>query len=219
LGKGDWWASDRVDKTDTWKNASAYNLSRSDGFKEYRNMEERASLYGYVADELKGRGDETKWARGAQSVVDSLNLGTWLAAGKTESFLQAGNSAIFNDAFANLAARLKGDRLQGSDAKAWDLMMVSHEQNLLQPLYNAAEVEGYAWRLANMMTLSGSWYPTRAVNGPVGGISPIATDPLVAQNRFDYGVTTLLGYTSSPMPDPGTRYLDGSALARSLGLQ
>lgn len=119
-----------------------------------------------------------------------------------ENFAESGNAKIFNDAFPKLRALHNGQPLKGEDAAAWDAKMLSQEQHLVQPLYDAAVRGGYADTLqkAASQTLLGG---AARVGGLYYGLPPMRGDVTKVLDRWIYGMG-VMGYsaTSSRMPRP-----------------
>jgi RHS repeat-associated protein len=113
---GHWLKSDRDYSRDRWSFANHTNLQKSDGYKEYKSIEQRTMFYGWYSLVEASRGGETRWAGAAYLVALNMSLlervvsdpvvantlGTNTARDML-SFANAGNKAIFENVFPKLA--------------------------------------------------------------------------------------------------------------------
>ncbi len=233
LGKGDWYESDRKNNSKTWKNANIYNLQQNAGHKEYVNIEQRASFYGWFQEDSKAKGFATHWAGAASNVAFAINeLANPTALGANVKsfakllnytsdaaidFANTGNKMIFEDVFPKLKILTNGPILTGQDAKNWDAMALSQEQTLIQPLYEntkdfgqigaaAKQTLAFSKQLAWMKGIGIAAFPK---NGNMMDVS----------QRWAYGMQGMkYNVISSQMPMPGVTYENGTMYLKFRGV-
>jgi hypothetical protein len=144
MGKGDWREDDRINGSDTWKNANKYNLQQKNGQKQYKTIEQRAEFYKWFQNTTESRGYDTKWAGGAFIVASQMSNGHGLASSLIDNdvesdikaFAESGNQDIFNNVFDKLKNLYNGPILKGQDAKNWDAKTLTVEQrDIVGPNY------------------------------------------------------------------------------------
>ncbi len=140
MGKGDWYESDRLNRTERWNSANLYNLQKLN-FNDYKTIDERADFYRWTADKLAARGFETVWPAAANVIAKQMSaldnsMLAWFAGDDVVAFGNEGNKAIFDDVFDNLKDLYNGPVLKGEAAKLWDAQTLRHEQfDVVQPIY------------------------------------------------------------------------------------
>ena len=213
-GQGDWLTSDRTDNTDAWKGANEFNLQQENGFNEYTSISQRADFYGWFQSHTDSKGFDTKWAGAASEVANGIDMLTWEVGGLTDflgysseearSFANTGNEMIFNDAFPKLRNLVAGEVKVGQAAFQWDALMLSQEQNLIQPLYENTSSFGLLSGAAKQRLAFSSW------------LAPVKPFPrngnlMNVGQRWSYGMGNM-GYGVKPanMPNPGAGYTNGT---------
>jgi len=147
LGSGDWYISDRLNATQRWREANAYNLDQL-LFAEYQTISQRTALYQWFDGWRKKAGHEILWPAAAAIVagqmaeVENPVAAFWIGD-EVVNFANAGNEAIFNDVFDDLREVYKsGTLLIGTAAKKWDAETLYREQFIVvQPLYSGQSTE------------------------------------------------------------------------------
>jgi hypothetical protein len=222
LGEGDWLKSDRKKNSKQWNSANSHNLNQRDGFKEYTNIGQRAAFYSWF-QETNSRG--TRWAGAAAKVAFAINEManpsmfninvTGMADGLNYSnadartFANNGNRMIFEDAFPKLNAISHGPQLNASQARSSDALMLSQEQNLIQPLYNSSPAFGIV-SASSKQLLAGSsalaWWKNISIPP-----FPSNGNLMDVKQRWGYGMQGM-GYkvSNSDMPPPGESYTNGT---------
>jgi RHS repeat-associated protein len=138
MGKGDWRVDDRINGTDVWKNANAYNLQRQKGYKEYNSIEQRAEFYKWFQNQTDSKGFETNWAGAAFVVAAQMSNihGPFVSfmdndvEGDIKKFAEAGNKAIFENVFGRLKELNNGLVLKGTAASDWDTKTLTIEREI-----------------------------------------------------------------------------------------
>lgn len=208
-GQGHWLKSDRTGNTSVWKSANEHNLQQDKGYLQYTSIEQRADFYGWFQGASSAKGNETQWAGAASKIAHEVN---WLTNGAASAFgysnkelanfAEEGNAKIFNDVFGKLKTLYNGDPKKGEDAKRWDGMALSQEQNLIQGLYQNLSDNSYGL-LSGLVkqkivgTSLASSLPPFPSNGNINSPS----------QRWEYGMREM-GYnvSASQMPSPGIKY-------------
>ncbi|MCI0559031.1 MAG: hypothetical protein MN733_11085, partial [Nitrososphaera sp.] len=156
LGDGDWCYSDRINNTKQWREANRFNLSQPFGYEEYETVEQRAAFYIWFTDAVRANGHDVSWSAAAAFVASQMAFlvenfdifySAFAGAGQytlaetlvnMRAFAIAGNQLIFNDVFGKLAGLYFGSVVYtGQAAKAWDRSTLTHEQKLVQDIYNS----------------------------------------------------------------------------------
>ena len=144
MGKGDWRVDDRINGTDTWKNANTHNLQQKNGYKEYNSIEQRAEFYKWFQNQTDSKGYETNWAGAAFVVASQMSNihGPFVSVmdndveADVKQFAEDGNKAIFDNVFGRLRDLNNGSVLKGSSANAWDTETLTIEQrDIVGPIY------------------------------------------------------------------------------------
>ncbi len=142
----DWTEDDRMSFTERWNGANCFNLMQpSSGFKEYKTIRQRTYFYEWFDQIREVQGQEILWPAAAWIVALQMsNVENWLRnlaiPGAMGPLAQEGNKAIFDDVFPRLAEvyrnGLKGKKLLGPEATAWDEQTLRNEQFVVvQPIY------------------------------------------------------------------------------------
>src|SRR5699024_6722231 len=123
--QGHWLVADRMTYSNVWKQANVTNLQKSDGYKEYNTIGQRADFYGWFQKKTENMGYETKWAGAAYVIAKQMSLTddpviSLLLSSDVLQFAEDGNKAIFNDVFNDLRNLYNGDVLKGQGAESWD---------------------------------------------------------------------------------------------------
>lgn len=214
LGPGDWTTLDRVNNTKRWQEANRYNLSQEDGYLKYVGNSDfftlkiRAIIYKMVQEELTRKGHDVKWPGTAGEAVEAA----WYlyAFHSTDpemvGMIMTANDSIIADVWAKLV-KLNNQELilTGEAAKEWDMQMLAHEQNLVQPIYDQyGETEAMATYEANAKRET--WYSNWLFNNAGGVGLPIfegnIRNPI---DRWIFGMNAM-GYENanpSQMPKTG----------------
>ena len=140
-GAGDWDVLDRTFNTSTWDSANSYNLDNlASG--EYTTLQQRQDFYSWISSDLSSRGFDVQWPQLAVEAVkaaDYLENTSYLArfsGAALRDFIYTANEMIFNDVLPKLRKLSSGPALTGDAARSWDLVALSEEQSLVQPLYD-----------------------------------------------------------------------------------
>ena len=169
MGKGDWREDDRINGTDTWKNANKYNLQQKNGQKQYKTIEQRAEFYKWFQNTTESRGYDTKWAGAAfviaaqMSNIHSANSSAINnnVESDVKKFAEAGNKEIFNDVFPKLKKLYNGPVLKGNAANSWDSKTLHNEQfNVVDRIYRDQRPEVLD-ELSYMAKGQNTFYPVR----------------------------------------------------------
>ena len=208
-GQGHWLKSDRKGNTTTWQTANSYNLQQADGASQYKTIDQRAAFYGWFQSATDAKGFETKWAGAASAVAGEVSWLTNSAAklfgysnNELANFAEEGNAKIFNDVFGKLRTLYSGEIKVGADAKRWDAMALSQEQNLVQPLYESLSTGSYS-------LLSGL-VKQRLVGTSIASVPAFPSNHSLdnASHRWEYGMRNMrYSVGASQMPNPGLKYL------------
>ncbi|MEZ2339358.1 RHS repeat domain-containing protein [Mucilaginibacter sp. RCC_168] len=189
---GDWHVSDRINNTDAWRKANLYNLQNGN-FDQYQTITQRTDFYGWFQGVTQSRGFETLWPGAAYIVARQMSkldnsIIAWWVGDDVVKFGNAGNTAIFNDVFANLGKLYNGPVLKGSAAADWDRRALHHEQfDVVQPIYLIQSAETIKI-LTNMAT--GSYLYGLGVTGPLR----FEGNLMNPQDRYDHGATKVTNF-------------------------
>jgi hypothetical protein len=204
MGKGDWREDDRINDTDTWKNANKYNLQQKNGQKQYKTIEQRAGFYKWFQNDTESKGYETKWAGAAFIVASQMsNIHSFVSSminndveADVKAFAEAGNKAIFNDVFPKLKELFNGPVKKGKDAKIWDSNTLHNEQfNIVGPIYLAQRPEVLD-ELSYMAKGQNTYFPFRrySLGVPVALRFNLKGNVRMPQERYDHGMNVAVPY-------------------------
>jgi hypothetical protein len=123
---------------------------------------------------------------------------------RVRQFANNGNEAIFDDVFPKLRALAAGPVLSGGAAKRWDEQTLAAEQNLVQPLYSAAQKGGYLPEIESGARQEG-WFGLKGLlAGILVDLSPFTGGSIMSvSDRWIYGMSNM-GYPTmgATMPTP-----------------
>jgi hypothetical protein len=215
-GPQDWSFADRDGFTERWNRANVLNLMRgASGAAEYQSIAQRTAFYNWFDQIREVQGHEVLWP-GAAWIVASMvrNLddptrtavmtlrraatGRFQDSTRLIEFGRAGNKAIFDDAFARLKELfergLRGQKLTGAEALAWDQMMVRREQfDVVHPVYQrfCANDPGLAQEIADLAAGSDLF---GAGGVAIGNALDFKGDIMKAQDRYNHGVNVVVPF-------------------------
>jgi hypothetical protein len=209
-GPRDWTTADRESRSGRWKDACLANLNAVDS-SQYRAIVERRDFYIWFYEYTLARGFGTRWAlaaslvsKGAHGVADMdvehavANETLGMAGVELQGAMREGNQVIFENVLPKLKRLLDGGPLKGRAALEWDMRVLSEEQVLIQPLYNAMSTEAleqmdYIAR-KKRFTAVGAWWTEedKVTAGPgrsAGEVPAFEGGSLASvQDRWRYGM-------------------------------
>ena len=208
LGKGDWRKSDRLNNSQTWKNANKYN-TENNVKNQYAPYSQVADYYKWVQSEATVRGHQVRWMSGAIGLVDDLAMLEYSAFSyavndETEGLLkklnvgiQNGTLPYFNDL---LYGKYSKTPLTGAAAQAWDTALVNYEQGKVAPrIYASASPTAlkYMNQMAHSAGSGNGWHSFIG-GGSTPNFSTFGATVTDTQTRID--IPLLMLYPNSYKP-------------------
>jgi RHS repeat-associated protein len=200
--------------------AAAYANLASGNFSNYTTINQRTNFYRWTQDRANAEGFKVRWPGAASEVAANIDKAddAWIVAigfsnQESAAFANAGNKAIFNDAFPKIANLFSGIPLTGQGAKLWDMQTLAEEQTLIQPLYERLspstfnDLSGLA-KQTNLLVDFTMGTPKFGLQASLLSIS----------DRWLYGLGNAgyEGLTSGQLPEVPQKYNDGTQLKKVL---
>ncbi|MCB0697441.1 MAG: hypothetical protein KDC07_08755 [Chitinophagaceae bacterium] len=196
LGESDWLKKDRKHCTEKWTNANRYNISRANGYKQYRSFAQKNAFYYWLDNAYRCKGNEVQWPGIAYEVTKRLRiLDSWpiqkliIPNKQFVAFMQECNELILQNVFTDLHNLYESNvALTGIAARHWDTVLIHKEQCAVLDTLYAQQPEKVIHKL-NRMTqgkgLYGIALPRKLRND---------TDIRSCDNRCRYGLHIIAPY-------------------------
>ncbi len=137
-----WNKSDRVNRTQRWKDACLHNLLHLKSG-EYTQIEQRRDFYRWFYESTAAKGYETRWALAAYIVAGGMGEmasvnwteGASPITNELQGLARIGNQVIFDNVLPKLRALWRGGPVKGQAAIDSDAKILAEEQHLIAAMY------------------------------------------------------------------------------------
>lgn len=196
LKEGCWLKRDRKNQTIIWQQANIFNLQKTNGYLQYKSIEQISDFYNWFDIERKKLGHEIQWigissiATGQLVKIEHFAVRKFIIRNKEiVQFANDGSKAVLKYAFPNMKKLyFSKEILKDKAAENWDLEFGKNEQCIvLEVCYQKLSTKAL-YKLERMAKGKGIFY--LAIPKQIKYEGNVAN----CNDRFEHGLHKLIPY-------------------------